>query len=53
MTAGELLAAYESTLRKAAPMANRFVEQLSAEEVDAAIRLVTSCRSCAGTSPRT
>ena len=40
VTAGELLTAYESTLRKAAPMANRFVEQLSPEEVDAAIRLV-------------
>ena len=39
-TADELLTAYEQTLRRAAPMANRFIEQLSAEEVDAAIRLV-------------
>ncbi|HEX7746450.1 MAG TPA: hypothetical protein VF462_14455, partial [Micromonosporaceae bacterium] len=39
-TADELLGAYETTLRKAAPMAHRFVEQLTAEEVDAAIRLV-------------
>ncbi|SBT68371.1 hypothetical protein GA0070622_5470 [Micromonospora sediminicola] len=39
-TATELLAAYESTLRRAAPMAARFVEQLSPEEVTAAIRLV-------------
>ncbi|MCW3815425.1 hypothetical protein ONA91_13260 [Micromonospora sp. DR5-3] len=39
-TAGELLAAYEPALRRAAPMAARFVEQLSPEEVTAAIRLV-------------
>lgn len=39
-TADELLNAYEATLRKGAPMAHRFVEQLTAEEVDAAIRLV-------------
>ncbi|BCL16088.1 hypothetical protein GCM10017556_38270 [Micromonospora sagamiensis] len=39
-TAGELLAAYEPVLRRAAPMAARFVEQLSHEEVTAAIRLV-------------
>jgi hypothetical protein len=39
-TADELLTAYETTLRKGAPMASRFVAQLSPEEVDAAIRLV-------------
>jgi hypothetical protein len=39
-TAEELLTAYADTLRKGAPMASRFVEQLTAEEVDAAIRLV-------------
>ncbi|MFG1888613.1 hypothetical protein ACGFIR_12185 [Micromonospora sp. NPDC049051] len=39
-TAAELLTAYEPTLRRGAPMANRFVEQLSHEEVTAAIRLV-------------
>jgi hypothetical protein len=39
-TADELLTAYETTLRKGAPMAGRFVEQLSPEEVDAAIRLI-------------
>ncbi|PZF98363.1 hypothetical protein [Micromonospora deserti] len=39
-TAAELLAAYEPALRRAAPMANRFVEQLSHEEVTAAIRLI-------------
>ncbi|MFI6824033.1 hypothetical protein ACIBJE_24300 [Micromonospora sp. NPDC050187] len=39
-TAGELLAAYEPALRRGAPMAARFVEQLSHEEVTAAIRLV-------------
>ncbi|MER7420540.1 hypothetical protein ABT346_27795 [Micromonospora peucetia] len=39
-TAGELLTAYEPALRRAAPMANHFVEQLSHEEVTAAIRLV-------------
>ncbi|WBB82065.1 hypothetical protein O7606_12270 [Micromonospora sp. WMMD882] len=38
--AGELLSAYEPALRRAAPMAARFVEQLSQEEVTAAIRLV-------------
>lgn len=40
MTVDELLAAYETTLREGAPMAHRFVEQLTAEEVDAAIRLI-------------
>ncbi|MEU2171747.1 hypothetical protein ACH47V_05160 [Micromonospora chersina] len=39
-TAAELLGAYEPALRRAAPMAARFVEQLSPEEVTAAIRLV-------------
>jgi hypothetical protein len=39
-TADELLGAYETTLRKGAPMAHRFVEQLTPEEIDAAIRLV-------------
>ncbi|MET8907169.1 hypothetical protein [Micromonospora sp. NPDC004551] len=39
-TAAELLGAYEPALRRAAPMATRFVEQLSPEEVTAAIRLV-------------
>ncbi|MBQ1074727.1 hypothetical protein KBX06_16360 [Micromonospora sp. C31] len=39
-TAAELLTAYEPALRRGAPMANRFVEQLSHEEVTAAIRLV-------------
>ncbi|MEV4755421.1 hypothetical protein AB0J86_09940 [Micromonospora sp. NPDC049559] len=39
-TADELLTAYGATLLRAAPMAGRFVEQLSAEEVDAAIRLI-------------
>ncbi|MTK02031.1 hypothetical protein [Micromonospora sp. CP22] len=39
-TAAELLSAYEPALRRAAPMANHFVEQLSHEEVTAAIRLV-------------
>lgn len=39
-TAAELLGAYEPALRRAAPMASRFVEQLSPEEVTAAIRLV-------------
>ncbi|MER7456288.1 hypothetical protein [Micromonospora sp. NPDC126480] len=38
--AAELLAAYEPALRRGAPMANHFVEQLSHEEVNAAIRLV-------------
>ncbi|WP_091552258.1 hypothetical protein [Micromonospora pattaloongensis] len=38
--ARQLLSAYEPTLRRAAPMAGRFVEQLTPEEVDAAIRLV-------------
>jgi hypothetical protein len=35
-----LLVAFEPTLRRAEPMARRFVEQLSQEEVTAAIRLV-------------
>ncbi|MGW4501907.1 hypothetical protein ACWENR_25250 [Micromonospora sp. NPDC004336] len=39
-TAAELLTTYEPALRRAAPMATRFVEQLSHEEVTAAIRLV-------------
>ncbi|MER7889451.1 hypothetical protein ABTX15_06485 [Micromonospora sp. NPDC094482] len=39
-TAAELLTAYEPALRRAAPMAARFVEQLSHEEVTAAIRLI-------------
>ncbi|MFC7547487.1 hypothetical protein [Plantactinospora sp. GCM10030261] len=39
-TADELLAAYAQTLRKGAPMARRFVEELSPDEVTAAIRLV-------------
>ncbi|KWV32917.1 hypothetical protein [Micromonospora rifamycinica] len=38
--AAELLAAYEPALRRGAPMANRFVAELSHEEVVAAIRLV-------------
>ncbi|WP_406036994.1 hypothetical protein OG799_21615 [Micromonospora sp. NBC_00898] len=38
--AAELMAAYEPALRRAAPMAARFIEQLSHEEVTAAIRLV-------------
>lgn len=39
-SADELLTAYAGTLRKGAPMVSRFVEQLTPEEVDAAIRLV-------------
>ncbi|MGB2567512.1 hypothetical protein ACPFP2_03515 [Micromonospora citrea] len=39
-TAAELLTAYEPALRRGAPMANRFVAELSHEEVAAAIRLV-------------
>ncbi|WP_433531826.1 hypothetical protein ACQPYA_07005 [Micromonospora sp. CA-263727] len=39
-SAAELLAAYEPALRRAAPMANHFVEQLSEEELAAAVRLV-------------
>ncbi|MEW2474755.1 hypothetical protein AB0875_13290 [Micromonospora gifhornensis] len=39
-TAAELLAAYEPALRRAAPMAAHFIEQLSHEEVAAAVRLV-------------
>jgi ABC-type transporter Mla subunit MlaD len=39
-TAAELLKAYEPALRRAAPMASHFVEQLSHEEVTAAVRLV-------------
>ncbi|WP_433316549.1 hypothetical protein ACQP0U_06180 [Micromonospora sp. CA-269861] len=38
--AGELLAAYEPALRRAAPMAGRFVEELSHEEISAAIHLI-------------
>ncbi|WP_433231552.1 hypothetical protein ACQP2H_06225 [Micromonospora sp. CA-248260] len=38
--ASELLTAYEPALRRGAPMANRFVAELSHEEVVAAIRLV-------------
>ncbi|MGC5029405.1 hypothetical protein [Micromonospora sp. DT229] len=39
-TAAELLTAYEPALRRAAPMATHFIEQLSHEEVAAAVRLV-------------
>jgi hypothetical protein len=39
-TADELLAVYAPALRRGAPMAHRFVEQLSDEEVDAAIKLI-------------
>ncbi|HEX8631050.1 MAG TPA: hypothetical protein VF755_23075 [Catenuloplanes sp.] len=39
-TADELLASFEPTLRRAAPMAERFIQQLSPEEVTAAIRLI-------------
>lgn len=39
-TAAELLAAYEPALRRAAPMTERFVEQLSQEEITAAIHLI-------------
>jgi ABC-type transporter Mla subunit MlaD len=39
-TADELLSSYAPALRRAAPMATRFIEQLSPEEVNAAIRLV-------------
>jgi hypothetical protein len=39
-TADELLGVYAPALRRGAPMAHRFVEQLSDEEVDAAIRLI-------------
>jgi cell division septum initiation protein DivIVA len=35
-----LLVAYEPALRHGAPMANRFVEQVSPEEIEAAIKLV-------------
>ena len=38
--ADDLLTAYEPALRRGAPMANRFVEQLSPEEIEAAIKLV-------------
>jgi hypothetical protein len=38
--ASELLTAYEPALHRGAPMANRFVEQLSPDEIEAAIRLV-------------
>ena len=38
--ADELMTEYEPVLRRGAPMATRFVEQLSVEEVEAAIRLV-------------
>ncbi|MCX2732489.1 hypothetical protein OOZ19_19800 [Saccharopolyspora sp. NFXS83] len=38
--ADELLATYEPIARKAAPMAQLFVDELSQKEVDAAIRLV-------------
>jgi hypothetical protein len=37
---GDLLSAYEPALRHAAPMADRFLRQLSHEELDAAVRLV-------------
>ncbi|MET8082994.1 hypothetical protein [Micromonospora sp. NPDC005237] len=39
-TAAELLAAYEPALRRAAPMTGRFVEELSHEEITAAIHLI-------------
>ncbi|MGQ5262275.1 hypothetical protein ACTWLT_16130 [Micromonospora sp. ZYX-F-536] len=39
-TAAELLAAYEPALRRAAPMTDRFVAQLSHEEITAAIHLI-------------
>ncbi len=39
-TADELLGVYAPALRRGAPMAHRFVEQLSEEEVDAAIKLI-------------
>ncbi|MFF5052279.1 hypothetical protein ACFY1S_03720 [Micromonospora sp. NPDC000663] len=39
-TAAELLSAYEPALRRAAPMAGRFVEELSHEEITAAIHLI-------------
>jgi hypothetical protein len=39
-TAEETLSAYEPALRRAAPMADRFVSQLSHEEITAAIRLI-------------
>ncbi|WP_090793813.1 hypothetical protein [Asanoa ishikariensis] len=39
-TADELLGIYAPALRRGAPMAHRFVEQLSDEEVDAAIKLI-------------
>ncbi|RCW38490.1 hypothetical protein DFQ14_12235 [Halopolyspora algeriensis] len=39
-TVENLLSAYESTARRAAPMVERFVSELSSQEVDAAIRLV-------------
>jgi hypothetical protein len=38
--ATELLEAYAETLRKGAPLAARFVDELSPEEVTAAIRMV-------------
>lgn len=38
--AAELMTAYEPALRRGAPMANRFVAELSHEELAAAIRLV-------------
>jgi len=39
-TADELLGIYAPALRRGAPMAHRFVEQLSDEEVNAAIKLI-------------
>lgn len=39
-TVDGLLAAYESTAHRAAPMLEKFVDELSPKEVDAAIRLV-------------
>ncbi|MDG4823423.1 hypothetical protein O7635_16320 [Asanoa sp. WMMD1127] len=39
-TADELLGGYAPALRRGAPMAHRFVEQLSEDEVDAAIKLI-------------
>jgi len=39
-TATELLGAYDGTLRKAAPLAGRFIDELSPAEVTAAIRMI-------------
>jgi hypothetical protein len=39
-TADALLAGYEPALRHAAPLADRFLRQLTPDEIDAAVRLV-------------